>query len=258
VRNLVRHLFGRFYWVSYSKAVSYKGAWSKGLFNGFGQLEYKNGNTYRGYFKNGIRNGTGAFKSISGYTYRGQWIAGRKTGVANIKYINGDQYQGHLKNGLRHGVGELSLQSSDTSVEGKWQNDILDGEVRISCGAWDYDGPLPDAEGYSKGVLAYQDGSAYAGDCVNLIRKGVGVYESKTGVQIEGVWVTEVNVTNAVLKDEQGIVWRGSLKNLKPHGLMAVKLPSGHEYDGVWDNGTLQRLLSVENKRNNHPNQSDS
>lgn len=92
----------------------------------------------------------------------------------------------------------------------------------------------------------------------NLVRKGVGVYESKTGVQIEGIWVTEVNVTNAVLKDEQGIVWRGSLKSLKPHGLMAVRLPSGHEYDGVWDNGTLQRLLSVENKSNAKPNRDKS
>ncbi len=30
---------------------------------------------------------------------------------------------------------------------------------------------------------------------------------------------------------------------------MEVRLPNGNQYDGVWYNGNLQRLLSVENKK---------
>ena len=258
MKNLTRYLFGRFYWVSHSKVLIYKGAWKNGVFNGFGRLKYINGSTYKGYFKNGIRHGTGTYRSGSGYSYSGQWILGEKTGTAQIQYINEDFYEGFTRNGLKHGEGELSVRSPKTTIRGKWKADILYGDVCIKRAAWTYRGPMPNADGYSKGILKYRDGSAYVGECLNLVRKGVGAYESKIGVQIEGIWTNEVDVTNAVLKDTHCITWQGSLKNLKPHGLMAVKLPNGNEYDGVWNNGTLQRLLSVENKSDNRPNQSNS
>jgi len=43
MKNLIRRLFGRLYIVSYSDALSYKGSWRKGAFDGYGILEYRKG-----------------------------------------------------------------------------------------------------------------------------------------------------------------------------------------------------------------------
>jgi len=43
------------------------------------------------------------------------------------------------------------------------------------------------------------------------------------------------------------------LENLKPHGFMKVRLPNGKNYDGVWENGSLQRVLSVPKTINEKP-----
>ena len=75
----------------------------------------------------------------------------------------------------------------------------------------------------------------------------------KPGVQIEGLWTDNVDVAEAHRIDEAGVQWRGALKNLKPQGFMKIQLPNGEKYDGMWDNGDLQRVLSVKNKMAGEP-----
>ena len=62
----------------------------------------------------------------------------------------------------------------------------------------------------------------------------------------------EFNVQNARRVDPKGVIWKGELLNLKPQGLMHVRLPSGKKHDGQWDNGYLKRVLSVQNCDGTH------
>ena len=74
MKNLIRRLFGRFYIVSYSDALSYKGSWRKGAFDGYGILEYSNGSIYKGNFKYGVKHGFGLYTSASGFRYEGGMV----------------------------------------------------------------------------------------------------------------------------------------------------------------------------------------
>ena len=76
MKNLYRRLFGRLYWVQYSKELSYKGEWKHGSFHGEGHLKYGNGNTFTGSFKSGTKNGYGHYKTSNGFEYIGDWLNG--------------------------------------------------------------------------------------------------------------------------------------------------------------------------------------
>ena len=94
MKNFTRRLFGRFYLVSHSDVLSYKGSWRKGAFHGYGVLEYSNGGLYKGDFKSGVKHGFGVYTSASGFRYEGEWSDGEQTGSAKISYKNGDWYEG--------------------------------------------------------------------------------------------------------------------------------------------------------------------
>ena len=44
MKNILKRLFGKYFWLRYSNDLEYKGSWEKGRFNGQGCLKYKNGN----------------------------------------------------------------------------------------------------------------------------------------------------------------------------------------------------------------------
>ena len=78
MKNLIRRLFGRFYIVTYSDVLSYKGSWRKGAFHGYGVLEYSNGAIYKGNFKYGVKHGFGLYTSASGFRYEGNGLTANK------------------------------------------------------------------------------------------------------------------------------------------------------------------------------------
>ena len=250
MKNLIRRLFGRLYIVSYSDALSYKGSWRKGAFDGYGILEYSNGSIYKGNFKYGVKHGFGLYTSASGFRYEGEWSDGKQTGSAKISYKNGDWYEGAVKNGLRCGLGELSEVTSQRIFTGNWKNGSLVGDVQITSSNWKYSGTIPEPHGYANGSLTYPDGSVYVGELSAFTRNGKGTYFSASGSQIEGKWSDNMNVDQATATDGEGIQWYGTFKNLKPEGFMKVRLPNGQKYDGVWNDGQMQRAFSVRNRRN--------
>jgi len=250
MKNLIRRLFGRFYSVSLSDVLTYKGAWRNGAFHGYGVLEYRNGGLYRGHFKFGVKHGFGIYTSSSGYRYEGAWSDGKQTGLAKISYKNGDWYEGSVENGVRSGAGELSELSSKRIFNGHWKSGLLVGDVTITSQDWRYVGTIPDFCGRSSGRLTYSDGAVYVGELIGYVRNGRGKYFSTSGSQISGNWADDMNVVQATATDNEGINWFGTFKNLKPEGFMKVCLPNGEKYDGLWTDGQMQRAFSVRNKRN--------
>ena len=248
MKNLYRRLFGRLYWVQYSKELSYKGEWKHGSFHGEGHLKYANGNTFTGSFKSGTKHGYGHYKTSNGFEYIGDWLNGYQTGFGAICYKNGDLYEGDVQNGLRHGEGRFFQASDCVWYKGAWIQDILYGHVEISCSEWIFEGQLPEKDIISLGKLTYPDGSKYEGQILNFKRHGKGTLTDASGEKTCGVWKDQLHVTNAIRTDAEGIIWKGSFKNSQPDGFMRIRMPNGHGYDCVWEKGDMVRVLSVINK----------
>ena len=253
MKNLIRYLFGRFYSVSSQKLLSYKGSWSKGLFHGYGVLKHNDKSTYQGNFRFGSKHGYGEISSASGFKYSGEWKNGRQTGSAKIFYKNGDWYQGFVKNGIRNGFGEFHEKSSQRTFKGNWNNGALTGEVEILSDEWEFIGSLNNQNGRTKGKLTYSDGSVYEGELLKFTRHGIGKFTNKSGNKISGFWVDDTSVNFSTSTDAHGFQWYGSLRNLKPHGFMKVRLPNGQKYDGVWHNGNLQEAFSIQKNSYDKP-----
>ena len=246
VKQLIRHLFGRFYNVKYSENLVYKGSWSKGLFHGHGILKYKSQSYYIGNFRFGSKHGYGEINSASGFKYAGEWKNGQQTGLAEICYKNGDWYQGYVKNGIRNGLGELYKKSSRRIFKGTWANDALIGKVEITSNDWEFIGSIKDQNGYAKGKITYADSSVYIGELLDFTKHGKGKFTDKSGNQISGLWIDDTSVNYSTSTDSHGFKWYGTLRNLKPHGFMKVRLPNGQKYDGIWHNGNLQKAFSIQ------------
>ena len=249
MKNLIRYLFGRLYSVKYTENLIYKGSWKKGLFHGYGILTYNSKTTYQGNFRFGNKHGYGEINSASGFKYAGEWDNGHQTGSAKIFYKNGDCYEGFVKSGIRSGFGELYEQSSQRFFKGNWENGALIGEVEIICNDWKFIGTIKNQKGRVKGQLTYSDGSIYIGELLNFTRQGIGKFTNKSGNKISGFWVDDTNVNFSTSTDADGFQWYGTLRNLKPHGFMKVRLPNGHKYDGVWQNGNLQEAFSIQKNK---------
>ena len=241
-------MLGRFYWHEHSAHLKYKGSWKNDVFHGKGQLKYSNGSLFKGTFQNGSKDGFGTIVSSSGYKYAGDWISGKKNGFGKINYKNGDIYTGQVVDGLRHGLGALHIASSGWKFKGIWTREQITGAVEIATTEWTFMGKMTEINAPMHGKMLYFDKSVYIGEILGFQRYGQGILTKRCGDCISGIWSDDVNVEDATRTDSQGVYWKGSLRNLKPEGVMHVRLPNGQEYDGVWESGDMMRVLSVHNR----------
>ena len=248
MNKIIKYVFGQFYWHQQSDQLTYKGSWKKDYFHGKGQLKYSNGTLFKGHFKNGSKTGFGELVSPNGYNYQGDWIGGKKTGCAKIIYKNGDTYNGQVVDGLRQGLGELQIAASGWKFKGTWTKEKISGAVEITTSDWTFKGTMTKIDAPMTGKMLYADKSTYVGELLNFQRNGQGTLTLSSGECISGVWNDNVNVQDATRTDSSGVYWEGSLRNLKPQGIMHIRLPNGQEYDGVWDSGDMLRVLSVHNR----------
>ena len=247
MKNLLKYLFGKFFWFKYSDELHYRGSWRQGRFNGKGCLKYKNGNVYTGCFKDGAKHGHGSFISLtSGYEYHGNWVNGKQTGQGQVHYKNGNIYTGSFLDGLRSGFGELFTAKDRRNYLGSWEKDNLIGEAKVSSDAWVFKGRIDHPNVTANGKMIYKDQSTYQGYLFDFKRHGYGIFKNCIGEEIKGIWNNDVNVEKAEKTDAYGFVWQGSFKNLKPDGLLKVKRPDDHCYDGIWSEGKMIRVLGVQ------------
>ena len=150
MKNIYRFLFGRFFWIQYSKQLKYKGSWRKGFFHGKGTLKYANGSTYTGDFfegsKNGLRDGHGElFQVSSNRNYKGTWtkdtLQGKTeitdpnwtfhgsmevssgSGSGTFNYKDGSKYSGQVVAFKREGEGTLQFKTGEI-ISGIWTGNV--------------------------------------------------------------------------------------------------------------------------------------
>ena len=96
--------------------------------------------------------------------------------------------------------------------------------------------------------MRYSDNLTYSGSFKDFMHHGAGSLKFSTGECINGIWVGNFDVHKATKKNKNGVYWIENLRDPKPQGYMQVKLPNGQEYDGIWENGSVLRTLSVKNR----------
>ena len=215
-------------------------------------LKYKTGTIYQGNFSKGVKHGFGHLITGTGYVYRGDWSSGCRSGYAQIHYENGDSYIGEVVNGLRSGEGELHISASGETLQGYWREDNIIGTVKIDTADWQFKGQFVAPNNSMVGEIVYADKSSYIGEMFNFRRFGNGALTTSAGDPIIGLWANEVDVNDAKRVDRKGVIWRGTLRDLKPHGLIRIELPNGAKYDGHCEDGKIKRFLSIRNCEGPH------
>lgn len=171
-------------------------------------------------------------------SYKGSWKNGLFEGQGELKYSNGSNFIGTFTKGFKHGKGIL-VSSTGYRYKGDWVEGKKTGFATIH---------YKNGDVLTRGEMRYSDSSIYLGNLKDFIRYGAGSLRSSSGDCIDGIWVDNLNVHKATKKDENGVYWKGNLRNLKPQGYMHVRIPNGQEYDGLWENGNMLRAVSVKNK----------
>ena len=171
-------------------------------------------------------------------SYKGSWKNGLFEGQGELKYSNATNFIDTLTKGFKHGKGIL-VSSTGYRYKGDWVGGKKTGFATIH---------YKNGDVLTRGEMRYSDSSIYLGNLKDFIRYGAGSLRSSSGDCIDGIWVDNLNVHKATKKDENGVYWKGNLRNLKPQGYMHVRIPNGQEYDGLWENGNMLRAVSVKNK----------
>lgn len=252
--NLLRFLFGPFFWIKCGENLRYKGRWKRGRFNGCGHIKYSNGSSHSGLFCDGIKHGFGTFISSSGFKYSGGWQRGRQVGNASVFYKNGDVYHGAIVDGYRTGQGELFCFASNRTYSGVWRIGNLSGECEIVDSLWRFEGEFNSLTQRGKGRIIYRNGDLYNGESFNFKRFGFGELTLASGKKIIGKWTSEANVVQAKMDYGGDITLEGNITNFEPVGLIKINFPNGQTYTGQWEDGYLLRALSYKHSSGRKPN----
>ena len=83
-----------------AKIISYKGSFSKGLYNGKGRLELKDGSVYEGQLKNNKMHGYGKIFFTDGSIYQGNFKNNLRDGTGISRSLDGSQQRVVYQNGI--------------------------------------------------------------------------------------------------------------------------------------------------------------
>lgn len=149
-------------------AISYKGLFKNGRFNGSGKFTMekkdKTKKIWEGRWKNGELNGYGKLTSTknSGINYKGQWINGKRQGQGVQKETDGRVFKGLFRNG-HWSKGRLTFPDG-SYTQGQWINGKLNGYVieKIKTGAI-FKGQYKNGRRHGKGQVIFTDGTNTTG-----------------------------------------------------------------------------------------------
>ncbi len=166
--------------------------------------------------------------------YRGTWRGGRFHGFGQLKYKSGSIYEGNFHAGSKHGFGRL-----------------------ISPNGYEYHGYWWRGHPHGDAFIRYKTGNTYEGSVKDSLRHGYGkLWDVQTGLELSGKWVVgklegTVEITSkkwtylgplpisdepveAIMKYDDGSVYKGGLLDFKRQGNGRLTFSSGEYIQGKW------------------------
>ncbi len=233
--NNLRHGWGTY--IERSSGKVWAGQWRYDRMHGRGTLTCPVGSsggssqtkTYDGMFSNGLRHGSGSQNFPSGASYFGEWVRDQREGLGEYRFGNGDIYRGWFRANKRSGSGILKSANGNT-FDGEWRDDCqVQGRFVNAASGSEYNGSF-DAEGKMSGygLFRWPDSSTYAGEWVQNMAHGYGVYTHvRSGGSSGG------SSSGGIANEERGYVYRGCWQRNKKHS-MSKTLSSSivHDHEG--------------------------
>ena len=147
--------------------------------------------SYKGAFDKGVPHGKGVLKDNVGSVWEGTFVRGKKTGYfemhnPRIRGPGDYSYKGMMKDDKRYGKGKQTWRGG-SSYEGDWKDHeengfgIWKGEEWWNGKVESYEGQWKDGKKSGKGRYVYYDGDSYEGEWKDGERNGYGILKSSDG-----------------------------------------------------------------------------
>lgn len=125
--------------ISFRDGTKYEGYIDNGNFNGEGKMTWINNIEYKGNFNNSQLSGFGTLTKTDDIDkqekYEGEFNENEFNGKGKYYFNNGDVYEGDFEFGVKQGHGIFHRNNGDiVKFEGKWNNDVPDGNGIIRYG----------------------------------------------------------------------------------------------------------------------------
>ncbi len=204
--------------------------------NGEGECVYSDGSVYRGSFERGIRHGKGSIHYPDGSYFSGNWEHDEKKGEGISLFSDGSEFRGVFKNGQPHGEGIYIASDGavkkvsfiegklilSTSIEFEKAEGIMRYGTVLALGGvytgWyrgiRATGIIPER----RGIIRWEDGSAYAGEWHNGKMHGRGVMKWPDGSSYVGEWKYGRRSGFGTYTWKSGSKYMGGWKDNRKHG----------------------------------------
>ena len=199
----------------FANGALYEGNMSNGKIHGMGTLWFANGDVYKGYWNMNRREGEGILNTVDGLSYQGTFANNQLHGHARIYDGSGGYFEGTWVNGVNTGGGYY-ISTDGVKTKGYWTGGGFKAgalpaiqetkEVLADCNL------VPCGSG--RGRMVFDDGSVYAGFCLNGLPDGEG----------------ECRYVN-------GEVYRGHWNHGRPSGMGHYTYTNGVVLSGEWEDG---------------------
>ena len=128
-----RHGKGKLTWAD---GAAYEGDFNKNNRHGRGKYTWPNGDVYEGDFVKNAHAGKGKFTWASGDAYEGDYVEDERTGQGKYTWPSGNVYEGDFVKGLKEGKGIFKHESSNTTYEGNFVDNLMHGPMKVSSSSY--------------------------------------------------------------------------------------------------------------------------
>ena len=224
----------------------FEGQWAEGARDGTGTFtgagagevsQEVGGGTemYCGGWARGMRHGAGRLHTALGHVYEGEWCDGDLVRGKFVGRWHG-RYEGEFRRLRRHGQGVWTSERGNQRYEGRWFDDLFDGEgLYTSSGKTRrYAGTFRAGKRHGHGTWKSGHGDEYSGEFVAGLFHGHGLLRTTSGCTYDGEWVEGQLHGQATYQSKQGVRYEGEWRRGKRHGLGTQTFRDGAVFTGTF------------------------
>lgn len=224
----------------YCNGDVYEGDWHDDRRHGRGTMRYAHDkSTYTGDWEADQRSGHGCLTSPIG-TYDGEFVRDEQCGHGEFRGVDGSHYTGRWRGNCRTGAGVFYDAPTDTTYEGIFLYDRLQGVGKSAHGGRQeaYEGCWLDGLKQGHGTHTFANGDSVRGVWHRGVpQDGTVTYHHADGGHYLGDWKDGHREGRGTQTYEDGSVYEGHWVDNNRHGRGRLTKPDGHSLECDWQRG---------------------